>query len=79
LIALLRRAEAAWQRLLHPAGPSTTSDREDEPLARLTFLSPDIVAAILDGRQPSSLTPRRLLRQINLPLHWHEQKTALGF
>jgi DNA invertase Pin-like site-specific DNA recombinase len=78
LIGLLRRAEAARQRLLQPAG-TDAPDREDERLARLAFLSPDIVAAILDGRQPSSLTPRRLLKQVNLPLHWHEQKAALGF
>ncbi|EAT09545.1 hypothetical protein NYF14_00730 [Sphingobium sp. 10 DY56-G10] len=61
------------------AEPNTSIDREDERLARLAFLSPDIVAAILDGRQPSSLTPRRLLKQVNLPLHWNEQKAALGF
>ena len=79
LIALLRRAEAARQRLLQHAEPNTLIDREDERLARLAFLSPDIVAAILDGRQPSSLTPRRLLKQVNLPLHWNEQKAALGF
>ncbi len=79
LIALLRRAEAARQRLLQHAEPNTLIDREDERLARLAFLSPDIVAAILDGRQPSSVTPRRLLKQVNLPLHWNEQKAALGF
>lgn len=79
LIALLRRAEAARQRLLQPTEPGTSIDREDERLARLAFLSPDIIAAILDGRQPSSLTPRRLLKQANLPLNWNEQKAALGF
>lgn len=78
LIGLLRRAEAARERLLQPSS-SDAPDREDERLTRLAFLSSDIVAAILDGRQPSSLTPRRLLRQVNLPLDWHEQKAALGF
>jgi hypothetical protein len=28
--------------------------------------------------QPSLLTPRRLLRQVNLPLDWHEQKALSG-
>lgn len=79
LVALLRRAEDVRQRVLQPAEPATSANREDERVARLAFLAPEIVAAIMDGRQPSSLTPRRLLKQVNIPLHWHEQKAALGF
>jgi site-specific DNA recombinase len=41
------------------------------------FLAPDIVEAILDGRQPSDLTFEKLTRR--LPLSWIEQRRRLGF
>lgn len=47
-------------------------------LARLANLAPDIVVAIIDGRQPPALTPRRLL-DTELPLCWTKQKQLLGF
>ena len=48
-------------------------------LFRLAFLSPDIVAAILDSRQPPELTVRRLLDDTRLPLDWSQQRAKLGF
>jgi hypothetical protein len=48
-------------------------------LFRLAFLSPDIIAVILDGRQPPELTVRRLLDGTRLPLEWSEQRAKLGF
>jgi site-specific DNA recombinase len=42
-----------------------------------SFLAPDIVEAILDGRQPADLTVQKLLR--SLPLAWAEQRQRLGF
>ena len=44
----------------------------------LAFLAPDIVEAILQGRQPVELTAARLKR-IRLPLSWAEQRRLLGF
>jgi DNA invertase Pin-like site-specific DNA recombinase len=44
----------------------------------LAFLAPDIVEAILQGRQPVELTALRLKR-IRLPLSWVEQRHLLGF
>jgi site-specific DNA recombinase len=41
------------------------------------FLAPDIVEAILDGRQPSDLTFQKLT--CKLPLSWVEQREQLGF
>jgi hypothetical protein len=41
------------------------------------FLAPDIVEAIMDGRQPPELTFERLRR--NLPMSWAEQRQQLGF
>lgn len=46
-------------------------------IMRLAFLAPDIVEAILDGRQPADLELERLLRGI--PVGWPEQRRALGF
>ncbi len=41
------------------------------------FLAPDIVEAIVDGRQPEDLTLDKLLARI--PLNWEEQRNQLGF
>ncbi len=41
------------------------------------FLAPDIVEAILDGRQPQNLTFQKLCR--NIPLSWVEQRQHFGF
>jgi len=41
------------------------------------FLAPDIVEAILDGRQPPDLTFEKLTRHV--PLSWVEQREQLGF
>jgi len=46
-------------------------------ILRLTLLAPDIVEAILDGRQPRTLELQALMKP--LPSDWHEQRKALGF
>ncbi len=48
-------------------------------LLRLTSLAPDIVAAILDGRQPPELTANVLMADTRLPLEWSAQRAVLGF
>jgi len=45
---------------------------------RLAFLSPDITAAILEGRQPPELTLQHLLTH-PIPLDWEAQARVLGF
>ena len=47
-------------------------------LLRLGLLSPRIVEAIAEGRQPPDLTVIGLIRRIDLPLLWRAQKRALG-
>ena len=46
-------------------------------LLRFGYLAPDIVEAIVEGRQPRSLTVKRLLKGI--PWAWDEQRKAFGF
>jgi site-specific DNA recombinase len=47
-------------------------------LIPLGFLSPRIVEAIAEGRQPVDLTLEALTRRIDLPLLWSAQHQALG-
>ena len=49
-------------------------------LMRLSYLAPDIVRALLEGRQPIELTPTRLLQlSKDLPHDWSEQRHVLDF
>ena len=45
---------------------------------QLAFLSPRIIAVILDGRQPTELTLTRLIAS-DIPSDWDERWAALGF
>ena len=47
-------------------------------VVKLACLDPDIVTAIVEGRQPLKLTPGKLLA-VDLPLAWGEQKRVVGF
>ena len=40
-------------------------------IMRIALLAPDIVEAIVDGREPSGLSLERLVKGI--PIHWPEQ------
>jgi site-specific DNA recombinase len=65
--------EAMTERLRMGKGHLTS-------LVRLSYLAPDIVRALLKGRQPIELTPTRLLRlSKDLPHDWNEQGQFLGF
>ena len=54
-------------------------DGEISRVLPLAFLAPDIVEAILDGRQPFNLTARDLKRLKPLPTSWVHQRQVLGF
>ena len=83
LIMLLLKAQAARQQLLTASASeksaSLYSDKHVVRLARLAYLAPDIVAAILDGKQPRALTARQLLRAAEVPLAWPDQRRMFGF
>jgi hypothetical protein len=87
LIRLLKRARSL-QSAIEQSGSASIEEVASKQnmtpsyatrLMRLNFLSPDIVAAILDGRQPAELSANKLMKDTRYPLGWHEQRIALGF
>jgi hypothetical protein len=87
LVRLLLRAQKVGRRLFEIGSPPLEDIAREENIApsyatrvvRLTFLAPDIVAAILAGKQPPDLTANKLMSDTRLPLDWREQRAALGF
>jgi hypothetical protein len=53
------------------------NDAHVRRVLRFGYLAPDIVEAIAEGRQPRSLTVKRLLQRI--PCAWPDQRAAFGF
>ncbi len=84
LVQLIARGFAARDQLLamthsNVAAMPATQLRHLERIARLAYLAPDIVKAILDGLQPRQVTARFLSRLGALPLAWSDQRRMLGF
>ncbi len=84
LVKALARA-FRWKRMLESGEFGTISDlaRHERIAApyltrvfRLAFLAPEVVEAILDGRQPPSLSLEVFRDQ--LPVDWLEQRALLG-
>jgi site-specific DNA recombinase len=49
-------------------------------LLRLPSLAPDIITAIVNGKNPPQLTAKRLMRlALELPVDWREQRKLLRF
>ena len=86
LVALIAEAHQARQLILDHPGKSIAALASEHgkcrtrfaKLVRLSCLAPDIVTAIVEGRQPDALAANRLSK-IELPLAWSEQRKALGF
>jgi hypothetical protein len=86
LLALIAEAHMARQLVLASPGQSlasiamATNRRRTRltKLAGLACLAPDIMKAIVEGRQPATLTSRSLLAT-ELPLDWAAQRASLGF
>ena len=84
LIALLADAHTARQLVLdHPEIPLAELARQQDKcrkhlgqLIELSCLAPDIIEAVLAGKQPVSLTATKL-RSSSLPLSWREQRALL--
>jgi hypothetical protein len=45
---------------------------------RLAYLAPDVIEAIQAGREPDGLTVNKLMKAVQLPLAWDEQRRVLG-
>lgn len=86
LVQLVAEAHAARKLVLENPGRAVASIAADHGRCRtrltklvgLSCLAPDIVTAIVEGRQPAKLTAK-VLNSIDLPLCWREQRAALGF
>ena len=85
MIKALARA-FRWRRLLETGVHTTIDDlaaaEKINPsyvsrILRLTLLAPDIVEAILDGRQPAEMTVKELARP--LPVDWERQQVQFAF
>jgi hypothetical protein len=85
LIRALVRAHR-WRRRIESGQAKSITDLAEQEgvtdayicrLLPLTCLAPDIVEAILDGRQPKGLRLAELLG--NGPVAWEEQQRAFGF
>jgi site-specific DNA recombinase len=49
-------------------------------LLRLPSLAPDIITAIINGKNPPRLTAKKLMRvTLQIPVDWSEQRKLLGF
>jgi hypothetical protein len=49
-------------------------------LLRLRWLAPEIITAIVNGRQPRQLNAKRLMRfTAQIPADWSAQRALLGF
>ncbi len=87
LIRLLVRGQKIAKRMFESNSPPLEAIAHEERitasyatrLVRLAFLAPDIVAAILAGKQPPGLTANKLMADTRLPLDWRDQRAALGF
>ena len=71
---LVRGRARALQEL---AKRDRISRRYIRRLIGLAFLSPELIEAILEGRQPVELTATRLT-ELDLPLDWTEQHKLLA-
>jgi hypothetical protein len=85
LIKALVRAHR-WRRQIESGRAKSVTDLAEQEgvtdayvcrLLPLTCLAPDIVEAILDGRQPKGLRLTQMLG--NGPLDWNEQWSVWGF
>ncbi len=85
LIKAVARAHAWYEKVIQGQAFDVTSlareagltDRYVSKVFRCAFLAPDIVEAILAGRQPQDLSFEKLSQ--DLPLGWVEQREQLGF
>lgn len=76
----------SWQRMLDEGkyeSPKELAEKEKVEVThmyrvmRLTLLAPDIIEAVLNGKQPRTLTLQNVVR--GFPISWQEQRKVFGF
>jgi hypothetical protein len=85
LVRLIVKARSWWQRLQQERGLTVTGLASSEDVTqsyvtrilRLAFLSPDVVKAIMTGRQPAWLDSGSLCSRDSISLGWEQQKHNL--
>jgi hypothetical protein len=85
LIKAVARGYAWYERLVSGevdslraiADELCVNERYVSRIFRCAFLAPDLVKAILEGRQPPELTVEKL--RLGAPLLWTEQRNSFGF
>lgn len=86
LVKLIAEAHAAKELIVSSGAKSLLRIATDAGRCRtrlgklvgLSCLAPDIVTAIVEGRQPDALNAKTLI-EIDLPVEWKEQRRLLGF
>lgn len=87
LVSTVANANAWFKDLVSERSPSINEiahghgipASEISRLLPLSFVAPDIVEAVIVGKQPTELTTKYLTRFRDLPLDWDQQRKALGF
>jgi hypothetical protein len=67
---------ACCNRVNSSIPPRLRNPMDVRRLLRFAYLAPDIVQEIVEGRQPRTLTVKRLLQGI--PLDWSDQRAGFG-
>ena len=88
LLRIIARARDIQQSLLQNtdltvpiiAGQEHVTTGYISRLLRLPSLAPDIITAIINGKNPSQVTAKKLMRiALQIPIDWTEQRELLGF
>ncbi|HUU65862.1 MAG TPA: recombinase family protein [Methyloceanibacter sp.] len=88
LLRVIARAHDFQERLMQDPNLAVPAIANHERLSigylsrllRLPTLAPDIITAIINGKNPPQLTAKKLMRlAAHLPVDWAEQRKRLGF
>jgi hypothetical protein len=88
LLRIIARAHNIQERLMQDTDLTVPAIASHERLTigylsrllRLPSLAPDIITAIINGKNPPQLTAKKLMRLApQIPIDWTEQRKLLGF
>ena len=88
LLRIVTRAHDIQERLMQKGGLTLHAIASQEHvtpgyvsrLLRLSSLAPDIITAIVNGKNPTQLTAKTLMRlALEIPVDWTAQRKLLGF